>query len=73
MAILENFEPKNVFHYFEEICGIPFLPNIDVIVDGEFKIEEKDNSLHWKGSANQRVIDVKESLKTGKVQLYRKY
>ena len=23
MAILENFEPKNVFHYFEEICGIP--------------------------------------------------
>ena len=47
--------------------------NIDVIVDGEFKIEEKDNSLHWKGSANQRVIDVKESLKTGKVQLYRKY
>ena len=73
MAILENFEPQNVFHYFEEICGIPFLPNIDVIVDGEFKIEEKDNSLHWKGSANQRVIDVKESLKTGKVQLYRKY
>ena len=23
MAILENFEPQNVFHYFEEICGIP--------------------------------------------------
>ena len=23
MAILENFEPKNVFYYFEEICGIP--------------------------------------------------
>lgn len=23
MAILENFEPKNVFHYFEEICDIP--------------------------------------------------
>ena len=23
MAILENFEPKNVFHYFEEICKIP--------------------------------------------------
>ena len=44
-----------------------------MIVDGEFKIEKKDNSLHWKGSANQRVIDVKESLKTGKVQLYREY
>ena len=72
-----KFPDKTIWLYtgyeWEEICGIPFLPNIDVIVDGEFKIEEKDNSLHWKGSANQRVIDVKESLKTGKVQLYRKY
>ena len=75
--IREKFTDKTIWLYtgyeWEEICGIPFLPNIDVIVDGEFKIEEKDNSLHWKGSANQRVIDVKESLKTGKVQLYRKY
>ena len=75
--IREKFPDKTIWLYtgyeWEEICGIPFLPNIDVIVDGEFKIEEKDNSLHWKGSANQRVIDVKESLKTGKVQLYRKY
>ena len=75
--IREKFPDKTIWLYtgyeWEEICGIPFLSNIDVIVDGEFKIEEKDNSLHWKGSANQRVIDVKESLKTGKVQLYRKY
>ena len=75
--IREKFPDKTIWLYtgyeWEEICGIPLLPNIDVIVDGEFKIEEKDNSLHWKGSANQRVIDVKESLKTGKVQLYRKY
>ena len=75
--IREKFPDKTIWLYtgyeWEENCGIPFLPNIDVIVDGEFKIEEKDNSLHWKGSANQRVIDVKESLKTGKVQLYREY
>ena len=75
--IREEFPDKTIWLYtgyeWEEICGLPFLPNIDVIVDGEFKIEEKDNSLHWKGSANQRVIDVKESLKTGKVQLYREY
>lgn len=56
---------------WEEICDLSFLSCIDVLVDGEFKIEEKDNNLHWKGSANQRVIDVKESLKTGKAQLYR--
>ena len=75
--IREKFPDKTIWLYtgyeWEEICGLPFLPNIDVIVDGEFKIEEKDNSLHWKGSANQRVIDVKESLKTGKIQLYREY
>ena len=75
--IREKFPDKTIWLYtgyeWEEICGLPFLPNIDVIVDGEFKIEEKDNSLHWKGSANQRVINVKESLKTGKVQLYREY
>ena len=75
--IREKFPDKTIWLYtgyeWEEICGLPFLPNIDVIVDGEFKIEEKHNSLHWKGSANQRVIDVKESLKTGKVQLYREY
>ena len=75
--IREKFPDKTIWLYtgyeWEEICGLPFLPNIDVIVDGEFKIEEKDNRLHWKGSANQRVIDVKESLKTGKVQLYREY
>ena len=75
--IREKFPDKTIWLYtgyeWEEIWGLPFLPNIDVIVDGEFKIEEKDNSLHWKGSANQRVIDVKESLKTGKVQLYREY
>ena len=56
---------------WEEICDLSFLSCIDVLVDGEFKIEEKDDNLHWKGSANQRVIDVKESLKTGKAQLYR--
>ena len=34
MAILENFEPKNVFHYFEEICGIPHgsIQNKSVII-----------------------------------------
>ena len=73
--IRETFPDKTIWLYtgydWEEICDLSFLSCIDVLVDGEFKIEEKDNNLHWKGSANQRVIDVKESLKTGKAQLYR--
>ena len=36
---------------------------VDVVVDGEFHEEEKDVKLLWKGSANQRVIDVQASLR----------
>ena len=35
---------------------------VDVVVDGEFHVEEKDVKLLWKGSKNQRVIDVKKTL-----------
>ena len=34
-------------------------------MDGEFVAGLKDNSLQWKGSSNQRVIDVQRSLLTG--------
>ena len=39
----------------------------DVIVDGKYIEELKDITLQWKGSSNQRVIDVQETLKQGKV------
>ena len=40
---------------------------IDVLVDGQYKDELHDFTLKWRGSSNQRVIDVKESLKENKV------
>lgn len=43
------------------------LPNIDIIVDGEFIEENKLIDLKFRGSTNQRKIDVKESLKAGKM------
>lgn len=46
------------------------LSYIDVMVDGEFILEQKDLSLIFKGSANQKTIKVKESLESGTVQLY---
>lgn len=43
---------------------------IDVLVDGEFHQEEKDLTLRFRGSANQRVIDVPRSLEYDQVLLW---
>lgn len=46
------------------------LSYIDVLVDGPFVIDEKDLSLYFKGSRNQRLIDMKKTLQTHKVVIY---
>lgn len=42
----------------------------DVVVDGEYIDEQKDLALKWRGSKNQYVIDVKQSLAQNKIILY---
>lgn len=49
----------------KEICKY-----LDVLVDGQYMEELHDPTLKWKGSSNQRVIDVQNSLKEGKVVLF---
>lgn len=43
---------------------------LDVLVDGEYECAKRDTQLHWRGSSNQRVINVQESLRLGKVVLH---
>ncbi len=56
---------------FEEglISTAELLKYIDVLVDGEFKQELKNITLNFRGSENQRVISVPESIKEGKTIL----
>lgn len=46
------------------------LSYIDVLVDGPFVIDQKDISLYFRGSTNQRVIDMPKTLKSGSVVIY---
>lgn len=46
------------------------LSYLDVLVDGPFLVEEKDLTLRFRGSRNQRLIDMPQTLRTGKIVLW---
>lgn len=58
---------------FEEAFKLPgaetLFPMLDAIVDGPFIEAQRDISLHFRGSANQRIIDVKTTLECGEIAL----
>jgi anaerobic ribonucleoside-triphosphate reductase activating protein len=49
---------------------LPLLQNIDVLVDGQFELALRDENLLFRGSSNQRLIDVKKTLEKGEVVIY---
>ena len=50
-----------------------FLEKIDVLVDGRYIQEKRNLNLLFRGSSNQRLIDVPETLKRGEVVLFNEY
>lgn len=54
---------------WENVASLPVMEYIDVLVDGPFIESQKDISLAWCGSRNQRVIDVQESRRLGEIVL----
>lgn len=69
--IREKYPSKTIWLYtgyvWEEVKAMEVVQYLNVLVDGEFIVEKKNVNLHWVGSANQRVIDVQETLKKGKI------
>lgn len=45
---------------------------VDILVDGRFLLAKKDLTLQFRGSSNQRIIDVQKSFQTGKVVIWDK-
>lgn len=64
--IKEKYPKKTMWLYtgydWSEIYQEELMDYLDVVIDGEFIVAQKDNNLMWKGSKNQRVIDVKATL-----------
>ena len=58
------------FLFDEYVKNQEVINYLDVLVDGRFEIDKYSPLLKYKGSSNQRVIDVKKSLKENKIILY---
>ena len=75
----EHYTDKDIWCYtgytYEEllnrnnIATKEILKYIDILVDGDFQIDKKSLSLKFRGSSNQRIIDVQKTLKSNKVEL----
>ena len=75
-AFKNKYKDKNIwvwtgFLFDRDLNNKEILNYIDVLVDGQYKDELNDFTLKWCCSSNQRVIDVKKSLKKEKIVLYK--
>ena len=70
----EAYPDKNIWSWsgflFDQVIDKEVFDYIDVLVDGQFVDELRNPNLKWRGSCNQRVIDVKKTIKKGDIVLY---
>ncbi|WP_230397582.1 anaerobic ribonucleoside-triphosphate reductase activating protein [Novisyntrophococcus fermenticellae] len=73
-AVKARYPDKTIWLYtgylWEEIQHEPIINYLDVVVDGRYMESERNVTLPWKGSSNQRVIDVPKTIQLGQVVLY---
>ena len=67
---IEKGNMEDGLKYGEWTKRAKIITECDVLVDGRYIDSQKDLSLKWKGSKNQRVIDTQKSLQQGKVILW---
>lgn len=71
--IRQRYPEKTIWLYtgylWKEIADLEIVNYLDVVVDGKFISAQKDITLPWRGSSNQKVIDVPSTLKEGKIVL----
>ena len=79
LQVLKEIKPhRSIWVYtgytWDEINANPrlkrILAYIDVLVDGRFEVDKRDTHLQFRGSSNQRLIDVQASLKKGEIVLW---
>ena len=71
-AFKEKYPNKNVwawsgYKFDKDLKDKDVMNYVDVLVDGQFVEAEKNPRLEWKGSGNQRVIDVRKSIEKKEV------
>ena len=70
-AFKEKYPNKSVWAWsgfsYDSLKDSDAVKNLDVLVDGRYEDELRNPTLKWKGSTNQRVIDVQKSLKANEI------
>lgn len=73
--IKHKYPDKKIWLYtgylYEDVKNLPIMNYIDVLVDGKYEEDRRDISLPFCGSTNQRLIDIPQTNKLGKIVLWK--